>query len=105
VGAQGTFDPSSGGNHNLRRTGRSDDLAINIDRTFGIDITFDDQITGKDAAQVICAGGFWPNREFVIGGHVRAFYLLQLAGTGTEAKSEGNRLSSYRRRSPVSRAS
>ena len=50
MGAQGAFDPSCGGNHNLGRAGRSDDLAMNIEWTFGSNVTLNDQITGKDAA-------------------------------------------------------
>jgi hypothetical protein len=38
------------GNHNLGLAGRSDNLAMNIDQTFGSDVAFDDQINGKDAA-------------------------------------------------------
>jgi hypothetical protein len=50
VGDDGAFNPTGTGNDEIRGAHRANDLAVNIDRTTGGDITLDDQVMGEDAA-------------------------------------------------------
>lgn len=76
MGTDTAFDPASGSNHNRGRTGRSDNLAMDIDWAIRSDITIDHQISGKETTSGIRVGSFRPVQDLVTQGHLHTFCPL-----------------------------